>query len=296
MAKPNLVIYAGGGAKPSSNGPGGWAALVIRDDAIEEMSGYEAGTSNSRMNLMAVFMAIEALEDSSKIEFYTESPYVRRGITQWLAKWLKTGWRMTNNQPVQNQDLWEGLYEMMQTHDIRWRWGKIAPSNLYKKRVDELASAAREHRSAPPMIPLTANGQVKADTHIYVFSSFLGGSWGAVIVNKSGVQELQGNEANTTGNQAIMIACAKILKSLTVPQTIAIYTDNEYLVNGMSKWLHGWIKNDWRTTSGDPVKNQEQWKQLQAAALPYTIAWIYSIDFNNPYVERANNLAEINFD
>lgn len=292
MARPNILIYADGGAKPNPNGEGGWAALTICDGQIEEMSGAESDTSNSRMKLMAAYMALESLEDASKVELHIDSPYVKNGVTRWMAKWIENGWRMTKGQPVQNQDLWEGMYEMIETHEIRWHWTKDKDytPNIYAMRVEELVTAAREHFTAPPMVALTAEGVPKVDVSIYVMSSFRRGSWGAVVVTPSGAEELQGYEANSTGNQAILIACAKMLESLSAPHSIAIYSSNEYLINGMSKWLRGWIKNNWNTASGEPVKNQEQWRRLLAITQSHRVTWIYSLDFENPYLRSANNL------
>src|SRR3954466_11508925 len=112
MAKPNIIIYSDGGAVPSPDGEGGGACVLIQDGEIQELSGSESCTNNSRMNLMAVFMALESLEDTSKVEFHINSKYVRSGVTRWSAKWVQTGWRASNKQPVQNKDLWEGLNEM----------------------------------------------------------------------------------------------------------------------------------------------------------------------------------------
>ena len=146
MARPNIIIYSGGRAKPSPDGPGGWAALLIRDVEVEEMSGHESSTTNVRMELMAAFMAFESLEEPSNVEFYTDSVYIKRGITLWLPKWVKNGWRTTNNQPMQNRDLWEGLHELIQEHDIRWKWVKrdLVKATPFDNRVAELVTAARE--------------------------------------------------------------------------------------------------------------------------------------------------------
>ena len=297
MARPNIIIYSGGRAKPSPDGPGGWAALLIRDGDVEEMSGHESSTTNVRMELMAAFMAFEALEEPSNVEFYTDSVYIKRGITLWLPKWVKNGWHTTNNQPMQNRDLWEGLHELIQQHDIRWKWlkrGLVKPTP-FDNRVAELVTAAREHFTAPKLIELGADGLPKVDISIYLEAWYMGGPWGAVIVTKSDIEEVKGDETNTTGNQAVLIACAKLLERFTSPQRIAIYSSNDYLINGMSKWLRGWQKNDWTTTSGEPVKNQEQWKRLAVAAQTHTIIWIIPTSFDNPYIIGAINLIDIDF-
>ncbi len=297
MATPNIIIYSGGGAKPSPNGPGGWAALIVHDYEVEELSGREDTTTNVRMQLMAVFMALESLDERHYIEIHTDSLYLKRGITSWLPKWTQNGWHATKNQTIQNKDLWEGLYDLMQGHEIRWKWIKrdINSQDMYINRIYELVTTAREYGTAPKMIELTSEGP-DVDVSVYVSAWYKGGPWGATIVSLNGVEEMQGHEADTTGNQSIMIACVKILKTLTTPQRIAIYSSNEYLINGMSKWLRGWIKNDWKTAKGEPVKNQEQWQHLSAAAQVHTIIWMHLDDYENPYARRASTLYDVDLD
>ncbi len=297
MAKSNLTIYTGGGAKPSPDGPGGWAALIIHDYEVEELSGREDSTTNVRMELMAVFMALESLEERHHIEVHTDSLYVKRGINNWLPKWTQNGWHTTKNQPIQNKDLWEGLNDLMQGHEIRWKWIKREPNNpdMYIRRIAELVTAAREPNISTKMIELTSEGP-DVNVSIYVDAWYKGGPWGATLVSINGVEDMKGNEADTTGNQTILIACTKILKTLPPAQRIAFYGSSEYLINGMSKWLRGWIKNDWKTAKGEPVKNQEQWKQLDAATQTHTIIWLHLDDFENPYARRASDLVDIDFD
>ena len=297
MGQLDLTIYIGGGAKPSPNGSGGWAALLVHDYEVEELSGREDTTTNVRMQLMAAFMALESLDERHHIEIITDSLYLKRGIRSWLPKWTQNGWHTTTKQPIQNKDLWEGLYDLMQGHEIRWKWIKrdINSQDMYINRVYELATAAREHGTAPKMVELTSEGP-DVDVSIYVKAWYKGGPWGATIVTLNGVEDMQGDEADTTGNQTIMIACTKIIGTFTTPRRIAVYSSNEYLINGMSKWLRGWIKNDWKTAKGEPVKNQEQWEQLSSAAQAHTIIWLHLDDFENPYARRALDLVDVDFD
>jgi len=297
MVQFDIKIYIGGGAKPSPNGPGGWAALIVHDYEVEELSGREDNTTNIRMHLMALFMALESLEERHHIEIHTDSLYIKRGITSWLPKWTQNGWHTTTNQPIQNKDLWEGLYDLMQGHEIRWKWIKreINSRDMYINRLVELITAAREQGMPQKMVELTSEGP-DVDVSIYIDAWYKGGPWGAVIVTRSGVEDMKGNEADTTGNQTIMIACAKIFQTFTTPRRIAVYSSNEYLINGMSKWLKGWIKNDWKTAKGEPVKNREQWEQLSSTAQAHTIIWLRIDDYQNPYVRRAIELVDIDLD
>ena len=144
MDKPKVTIYSDGGAKPNPNGPGGWAALLISGQHQKEISGGEPSTTNNRMELTAACEALEALKQPCEVEFYTDSTYVRSGITEWLPNWVKNNWRTSSKKPVANQDLWERLYAATQRHTIHWRWVRGHSTNAYNNRVDELATQARE--------------------------------------------------------------------------------------------------------------------------------------------------------
>ncbi len=138
-----VIIYTDGGAKPNPNGPGGWAALLIYGEHRKEISGGERSTTNNRMELTAAIMALEALNRPSRVELYTDSEYLRKGITEWIKNWKRNNWRTASKQPVLNQDLWMRLDEAQQRHRITWRWTKGHAGNVHNERVDELATAAR---------------------------------------------------------------------------------------------------------------------------------------------------------
>ncbi|MCB9453715.1 MAG: ribonuclease HI [Anaerolineaceae bacterium] len=148
MTKPHVTIYTDGGAKPNPNGPGGWAALLIYEadgkTAEKALSGGTPSTTNNRMELIAACEALEALKESCAVTFFTDSQYVRNGITSWLKNWVKNGWRTANKKPVLNQDLWQRLHEATQRHDITWKWVRGHAGNRYNERVDKLATQARQ--------------------------------------------------------------------------------------------------------------------------------------------------------
>jgi ribonuclease HI len=140
---PPVIIYTDGGAKPNPNGPGGWAALLMYGEHRKEISGGEASTTNNRMELTAAIMALEALNRPSRVELYTDSEYLRQGITEWIRNWKRNNWRTSSKQPVANQDLWMRLDAATQQHRINWRWTKGHAGNIHNERVDQLATAAR---------------------------------------------------------------------------------------------------------------------------------------------------------
>ena len=136
-----VEIYADGACR-GNPGPGGWGALLMFDGRERELSGAEGLTTNNRMELTAVIQALEALKRPVKARVYTDSEYVRRGITEWLAGWKARGWRTADKKPVKNQDLWERLEAVASGHDIEWRWVKGHSGVPGNERVDQLANQA----------------------------------------------------------------------------------------------------------------------------------------------------------
>ena len=130
-------------------GPGGWAAVLRHQGRERELSGGEALTTNNRMELMAAIMALEALTEPCQITLQTDSQYVRQGITEWMANWVRRNWKTAGGDPVKNRDLWELLHAAKQTHKIEWRWVKGHSGDPDNERVDQMArEAAERHRDA----------------------------------------------------------------------------------------------------------------------------------------------------
>jgi ribonuclease HI len=140
--KPHVIIYTDGGCKPNP-GHGGWAALLIYADHQKEFSDGSPNTTNNQMELTAAIMAFEALNKACDVDFYTDSNYLKNGITKWIFGWIKKGWRTTSGKPVKNQELWQRLHRAMKAHTIIWHWTRGHAGNRYNERVDRLATAAR---------------------------------------------------------------------------------------------------------------------------------------------------------
>jgi ribonuclease HI len=136
-----VTIYTDG-ACSGNPGPGGWAALLIYGGREKELSGGEAMTTNNRMELMAAIMALEELTRPCTIDLFTDSQYVRHGITQWLRNWKARGWRTADKKPVKNEDLWRRLDEARTRHEVVWHWVKGHAEDALNHRVDALAVAA----------------------------------------------------------------------------------------------------------------------------------------------------------
>jgi ribonuclease HI len=136
-----IEIYTDGACR-GNPGPGGWAALLRLGEHEREISGAEAHTTNNRMELTAVIRALEALKRPVQARVYTDSEYVRRGITEWLAAWKARGWRTADRKPVKNQDLWQRLDELCAGHRIEWHWVPGHAGVPGNERVDRLANEA----------------------------------------------------------------------------------------------------------------------------------------------------------
>jgi ribonuclease HI len=136
-----IEIYTDGACR-GNPGPGGWGALLKSGKSDKELKGAEASTTNNRMELTAVIRALEALKRPVQARLYTDSEYVRRGITEWLPAWKARGWRTADRQPVKNQDLWQRLDELSARHEIEWRWVPAHAGVPGNERVDRLANEA----------------------------------------------------------------------------------------------------------------------------------------------------------
>jgi ribonuclease HI len=132
-------------------GPGGWGVVLRHQGRERELSGGEALTTNNRMELMAAIMALEALNEACRVTLHTDSQYVRQGITEWMANWVRRNWKTAGGDPVKNRDLWERLHAANQRHTVEWRWVKGHSGDPDNERVDVLArDAAMKFRDAAP--------------------------------------------------------------------------------------------------------------------------------------------------
>ncbi|SES19726.1 ribonuclease HI [Actinokineospora terrae] len=136
-----VEIYTDGACSPNP-GPGGWGALLRYGTHERELSGGSAEeTTNNRMELMAPIAALEALTRRSTVKLYTDSTYVRNGITKWVTQWRANGWKTAARQPVKNVDLWQRLEEAVSHHDVEWHWVKGHNGHPENERADQLAVA-----------------------------------------------------------------------------------------------------------------------------------------------------------
>jgi ribonuclease HI len=148
-----VTIYTDG-ACSGNPGPGGWAALLIFNGREKELSGGEALTTNNRMELTAAIKGLEALTRPCAVDLYTDSQYLREGITSWLKGWKARGWKTADRKPVKNEDLWRALDEARNRHDVTFHWVRGHAHDPLNHRVDALAVAAMAPFRKRPRAPI----------------------------------------------------------------------------------------------------------------------------------------------
>ena len=135
------------GACSGNPGPGGWAAIIIANNEIKQMfSGSEKNTTNNQMELLAPIKAIQKFKKKTEISIFTDSTYVRDGITVWIKNWEKNGWKTASKKPVKNKELWKKLKNLSSRHSIKWIWVKGHAHDKYNNLVDELAQGAIKNK------------------------------------------------------------------------------------------------------------------------------------------------------
>ena len=138
MSEARVTIYTDG-ACSGNPGPGGWGVLLVYGAARRTLQGGESETTNNRMELMAAIMALETLTRPCVIDLWTDSQYVRQGITEWLAGWKRNGWKTAAKKPVKNDALWKRLDEAQARHRVEWHWVKGHAGHTENEEVDGLA-------------------------------------------------------------------------------------------------------------------------------------------------------------
>ncbi len=140
-----VTLYTDGACR-GNPGPGGWGVLLRYGDAEKSLYGYEAETTNNRMELQAVIEGLRALRRPCRVQLNTDSKYVMQGLNDWMPGWKRNGWKTAAKKAVKNQDLWQALDEEVQRHDIDWRWVRGHSGVPGNEKADELANRAIDER------------------------------------------------------------------------------------------------------------------------------------------------------
>jgi ribonuclease HI len=278
----SVVIYTDGGAEPNP-GRGGWGAVILETPSGEprELSGGDSHTTNNRMELTAAIRALQTLEAGAAVDLYTDSSYLRLGITRWLPRWKADGWRVRGGEPVKNDDLWRELEAAAAPHRVRWHWVKGHSGQEHNERAHTLAAAeiARGRASSGSAVAkrsagVGAEGEgdsvelalLECDASVLLKLSCVGGrgAWAARV--RHGVDDivLRGQASAVTSNRLELLAAAQVLSALPERATVEWRGGSDYLRDGASKWLDGWRRRGWRTSAGEPVKNADLWHRLVA--------------------------------
>ena len=138
-----IEIYTDGSCLENP-GNGGWAAIIKVNGDLKKISGSEKNTTNNRMELMAPINALKNIKSEEEINIYTDSQYVKLGITEWINTWLKNNWQTSKKEQVKNKDLWIELYNLNKSLNVKWNWIKAHAGNSLNEEVDLLAKKAAE--------------------------------------------------------------------------------------------------------------------------------------------------------
>ncbi|MEE4165229.1 MAG: ribonuclease HI [Desulfocapsaceae bacterium] len=265
---PQVALYTDGACSPNP-GPGGWGALYVYGDRDPlEMSGYGGVTTNNRMELTAVVSALSSLDCSHRITIYTDSQYVKNGITSWIHVWQKNDWKTADKKPVKNVDLWKALLTESGKHEITWKWVRGHALNKWNERADELAVAARkaEPRSfsdnGAAEKPQDNNNTIHLFTGVTCKHSTGEGGWAVILCWRKHLKVIGGRENGLTANQLYIKAVIEGLSGLTKQFPVEVHTYSGYLRDGAATWLAGWKKRNWLTRDGKAVSNKTEWQQL----------------------------------
>ncbi len=142
QGRPQPVDIYTDGACSGNPGPGGWGAILRYNGIEKELSGGDPGTTNNRMEMMAAIAALEALKRPARVRLYTDSTYLKDGITKWIHAWKARGWKTASKKPVKNQDLWQRLEAALVPHEVTWFWVKGHAGHAENERADQLARTA----------------------------------------------------------------------------------------------------------------------------------------------------------
>jgi ribonuclease HI len=274
-----MIIYTDGGADPNP-GVGGWGAILVDSVSGErrEMSGGADATTNNRMELTAAIESLESLRSTCRVELFTDSTYLRNGVSRWMAGWKRNGWRRKDGDPVKNVDLWQRLESATGRHDVRWRWVKGHAGHELNERADELATEEIAHRRSAE--PIAAACDVVSLRPTRVGEVFLrvtrtptASAWAGLVRVNDEDRWIAHRMSCDSINRCELEAAGSLLRELSKDRHWLFFTRSEYLCRGASVWLSGWKKNDWRSREGSEIKNRGLWERLDRLQSQLSIEW-----------------------
>jgi ribonuclease HI len=294
---PEITIYTDGACSPNP-GPGGWGAVILQEGRKPvELSGFGGDSTNNRMELTAVISALGEIKTPHRITLYTDSQYVKNGITSWIDGWQKKNWLTADKKPVKNVDLWKALLEQVKRHHVNWKWIRGHAADRWNERADELAVAARKTEITGNSRAPADNRSVSADT----VSLYTGvtckhstgiGAWCVILCWRRHVKVIGASAEGMTANQLYIKAVIEGLSTLTRSFPVDVHTHSGYLKDGATSWLSGWQKRNWQTREGSPVSNRELWQELAVLLENFKVTF-HLDDRDNPlcFMQEAKELA-----
>jgi len=284
-----VVIYTDGGADPNP-GIGGRAALFRYGDKEKVLTGNHPKTTNNRMELQAAIEALRALRRPCDVEFHTDSQYVRRGITEGVEKWAAAGWKTKSGRPIPNADLWQELRVLANRHTINWHWVQGHSGDPANERVDQLARQAR--------LEITPRVDLSMDAlRLYLRASCKGnpgpGVWAVKLESRGEWSGYSGGERATTNNRMELMAAIEGLRLISTGDRVQVFTTSDYLYQGATRWVQGWIAGGWHKKDGQPVANADLWRVLVELSSQRQVEWVNAKGQRFEGLERAGELLAI---
>jgi ribonuclease HI len=200
---------------------------------------------------------------------FTDSEYLRRGITSWLPAWRRNGWRTAQRKAVKNRDLWQLLAEELERHRVTWRWVKGHAGDRWNERADQLAAAAIPRAVLPVDDPKAV--------HVFAAAAYSGkrgaGGWAAVLRFGDDRKVVSGRATGASANRMHLEGAVAGLSELTRPVRVHVYTTSDYLGDGATSWLGSWKRRGWRTRDGQPVAHGDLWRKLEQLSSRHEVHW-----------------------
>lgn len=279
-----VVLYTDGSCAPTNPGPGGWAYLpVVNGEPDELVQGSEARSTNNRMELTAALEALKSREIGETVQLFTDSEYLRLGITQWMDAWIRNGWTRSKGQPVLNQDLWTELHAQNNRIQVQWHWVKAHAGHVFNELVDRAArDAAISAAGLVDVSSKTGDGRTKIVPEVppsaaYAITAVNAGdrrsSWAFVCESEGREVSASEVEEGSSVNRALLVGTVALMRSLKSSVTVRVTTDSEYLFNGVTRWLHAWRRRGWRKSDSKPVANQDLWIEIDSLLSQVDIEW-----------------------
>ena len=235
------------------------------------------------MELTAALEALKSRADGESVELFTDSEYLRLGITQWMDAWIRNRWTRRKGQPVLNKDLWIGLHEQNRRVNVAWRWVKAHAGHTFNEIVDEAAREAAisagqlDDGSTPTLQDQFTLTNAVAPSNSYSIAAVNTGdrraAWAIVRGFDSDTETEDGVEEGASVNRALLCGVVRLMRSLEPNTPARVTTDSEYLFKGVTQWLDGWRSRGWRKADSKPIANKDLWIEIDALHNRLRIEW-----------------------